>query len=392
MPKRKRGETITFDQAYAVFSSIYNRSGYSELQCRESAREHWQEQHQALVRPSERKLLWRRLGQQWKPTITYSNCRKGGTKNLTHRERAEINRATKLLMPPDERQVIHVEEEAITALRQELLVAAERLGLPSLRWKSMPTGLKADVLVQRADTATPDLWTALQIKSCTHKSKGQMMFTKTAAYEIPLLCLSIDEGNIAERLLFKTVIRRKAVYIHHGKRSRDSEVEAAKTTSSQVLRFIAGIPSAEQRTRNEWVYGPGQCNATVAIWLEVQNYCEALLGEELKAPSAQGTPVHAYASIDGKRVAISFKMATPRGPGFQINLGATKHDKVDVFVVGFRDASDKVAYLGVVRATSIACTKKFGSYYWSSTTPFAGILDITTGEQLRAALRSELKR
>ena len=339
-------------------------------------------------RASRRRLLFRRIGpgEVWKSTGSYNNCSHGNSRNRTAQEISTTIREAALRTPPTERQKHHVEATAIEALIRELKDIAERLELPSLRWKTLPSGVKSDILVQRVDTHAPELWVALQIKSGTCGPTGFTKFHSTAGYVMPTVCLALHDGAIVERLLFPYTLTRKAVYITSGWASRDPAVEAAKITPEALLQYLLAVPASEQRTRAFWIYGEGHAAPLTARGLQVQQFSELLLGHDVEAPRSQNTALSAHVPLDDTRVAVSFKTATSTNDGTGFFFGIGRHRDVSLYLVGFRDPQGQMASLGVIPASAVPWKKK-GSYYWSPTKPFAGTLNITTGEQLRAALR-----
>lgn len=383
---------ISFERAYLLFASVYNRHGFSELEPAETARIYWDTQ---TTRTGNRKLRFRRVGkQQWLLTGAYRCCRSGNTRNRTPEEKSESSRASKLLIPIGERQTNHLESDAIIALMSELSEVAVRQKRPHLRWQAVPDGLKADVLVQQGDTCTPHLWTAIQVKSCTGKQEGLMEFGKTAGYKMPLLCLAVNGDTISERLLFKTElpIDQNWIVIRHGKPSGNPLTESAKTTSDAIYEFLAGIPTSAQCNREYWVYDSAQSSPFTFRGLEVQRFCESLLGCQVESPWEQNTAVDAYINVDKVRIAVSFKTATykPRGLGsyyFPLKA-ATNHHEVNVVIVGFR-ANEHVVSLGIMPASAV--NWNLATYCWGNVKKFHGELNITTGVQLRSAVRRILQ-
>lgn len=383
--KRTRNAPVRFDDAYAAFGIVYNRRGYSELEHYAISRRYWDQQ--APKHPSARHLLFRLVDDtKWSKTSTYSSCRNGGNRNQTIEEWSRNIRAAKLLIPEEERQKHWVEAASLTALRLELEEFAQFYGLVPLRFKSVPDTLKADVLVQQGRTKTPSLWTALQIKSCVYKYDGSMMFGETTGYSMPVLCLAWDKdrNKVMQRLLFPETMIRNSVSIVHDKISRDSDVQAAKISVQEIYMFLVRISAAHQRDRAYWVYGDGQAPPLAAQGLEVQLFCERLLGHEVVSPWEQNMAVDGFVFLYGDSIAVSFKTATRNGDEYQFALNAApQHEKVQAIVVGFRDGP--VVSLGVMSASEIEWDKT--NYHWGPAKPFKGVLNVTTGVQLRAALR-----
>lgn len=383
MSKRKRPEPVPLERAYQLMSPIYNRPGYSELEPLEASRKFWEQQN---TKPqSWRRLRFRLIGEQtWKPTGQYCSCKAGDSRNMTPDEKAAIHRAVMLNVPKAERQRNNFEADAIQALIVALKDITDRGG-PSLTWKTLPDGLKADVLVQRNDTKTPELWTAVQIKSGI-RTGGRTQFVRTAGYKFAVICISVVRGAIKELLLFKNTLSHNSVHITSDHPSADPDVEAAKTTTEGILEYLFSVPTSEQKLRNDWVYGPGQTASKAARGLQVQEFVEKLLGEEVISPWEQNTATDAI--IAGNNV--SFKSATPNRKGYLFPLSAAPdHEKVKVVIVGFRDQYDQIASLGVLSA-SVIPWKTLKYYCWGPKKTFDGTLNITTKDQLLAALRKHV--
>ena len=381
-------EPVTFELTWELLAPIYNRPGVSELEPMETARTYWNEQKKR--KPTDRHLRFRKIGDlEWIPTGCYSHCKKGISRNLTYAENVEIHQVAAQRSPAARAQKNHIEAKAIAALKFELDQISKHRGENGLRWKPVSDGLKADVLVQRINTATPGLWTALQIKSCTHRDEGRMIFMNTSGYLMPMLCLSLKQDKIVEHLLFPDTIDRKNVSVTHDTPSRDPKVQAAKTTAELIYDFLCRIPSEMQRERDFWVYGAGQASPMCARGMEVQRFCEILLEHEVDSPWEQHTAVDAIITHGTDRVGLSFKTATCAGQGHKFELGAApQRDKVRAFIVGFRE-NNRVVSLGVMSIDQI--NWDLHSYFWSPDKQFGGILNITTGLELRNALDEILK-
>ena len=378
---------VKIEDAYNVFSPLYNKVNFSELEPLETARLYWEEQ--VLTMSTRRHLRYRRLGEAcWRTTGTYSDCLNGKTCNKTPEEAKAKMKASHLLIPPELRQQHYLEERAFRAAREELDLHADYIGKPRLRWLSLPDGLKADGLVQMSDTTNPNLWTAVQIKSSSHARK--FAFNRTAGYSMPLLCLAFHGAKIQEWLLFDYPLERKTITVTLGCKSQHVDVERAKTTVAHVYEFLTQFPAVNQRKRDYWVFDRSQTSDHIFRGLEVQSYCEKLLGSWVESPWAQGMAIDAYITLDGVRIAISFKSATPQKAHYSFGLGvAPNHKEVQVFIVGFRE-NDRVTSLGVMAASAIDWAKT--AYCWSTRKPFAGIVNIRTGDQLREALRKFIPR
>lgn len=387
--KRKCGRppSVVFDAAHEMFLKVYNRPGYSELQSRDDSKLYWDAQ--ADVKPSERHLMYRKIGtDKWKRTGVYYSCKKGLTKNRTPAEAAQSHRDAALRTPPELRQTHFLEERAIQAMIMALSEYCDQNRLPKLEWLFVPDGLKnADVLC-RLPRAPPGLYIALQFKSATHKDTGSIMFAGTDSYSVPMLCVTLKGYEIQEVLLFREAINLTSVSIVHGKPSENPVVQAARrTTIAQVYAFLAEFPVANMKTRDYWVFDKFQSAYKRWLGLLVEKFVEDLMGQWVQSPSGQNKAVDGFVG----QTAVSFKTATrPHKMHFAFKLGsADDHDAVDVFIVGFRDG-ERVVSLGVLPVSAVDWTKT--QYSWNFTDPFKGTAGITTLEQLRAALEKHRRR
>lgn len=394
--KRKpRKDSVTFEKSFLLFSQLYNKLGQSELEPQEASRFFWESQRDVI--PSQRRLHFRNMDDAdvdfLRLTGTYNQCRIGNVRNKSSNEKSASNHARWMRISPEKRQMNWMECAALHALMKELNDVAEQNHLAPLRFKPVPDGLyQTDVLMQRADTLTPHLWSALQFKSCTFKSTGQMKFGGTSGYNVPLICLAMDfeKLQIMEHLLFTQPLEVDGASIHHGKISGNPQVQAAKTTTIALYEFLANIPSVQQFEREHWLFAPKQAAPTLARGLEVQRFCEKILGEEVESPWQQNQAVDAYILLDDVKLGLSFKTATKRTKtycSFVVGFAPNK-EELHVVIVGFRDENCIVS-LGVMKATSVDWTRK--TYSWSNLKPFKGILGITNGEQLRCVLRQVMQ-
>lgn len=219
-----------------------------------------------------------------------------------------------------------------------------------------------------------------------------MRFNHTSGYEIPLLCVAIADNQVREVLLFDRPLQFRRISICHNVISRRADVERAKSTVGQVYAFLEAFEDTRKNTRDAFVFGARQAGPCTARGLEVQRFMEQLLGYWVTSPALQGTAVDGMVELGNGWIALSFKSAGQTGQhSYRFRLGsASNHHEVQLYVVGFRHPRGPVCSLGVVSATAVNATTR--EFTWGPHKPFPGVLNITTRDQLQAALRQQTIR